>query len=632
MDGTPIDAYRARAAAFEAAAEAEARRSRTVSRLRLATAAVIVAALVVLVRDVSAWAAALAAFGVVVFVWLVRRHDRIEQRRDAAGAMAALNRDGLARVARSWDALPAPWTPPVPDDHPFAVDLDVFGHASLAQVLGPVPTPTGRRTLSGWLLDPAAADLEAIGARQQAVRELAPALDFRQQAATMARRLSGTSTDTSGALPHVLRWAEAPDAFARRAWLPWVATTLGVVTVAGAIAAYLGAITAGWWMLTGAIGWVVRWALREPVEQAFGGASGEQGLRPWATLLAHVAEAPFTSPLLAQARADLGMRDAGGTQAGSASHALRSLEQLVALSDVRHAVWLYVPLQTLTLWDLHAWWAIERWRRRHGADVRRWLDAVGRVDALSALASIAYEHPDWAWPEFDGGLDRISAAAVGHPLLPDAVRVGNDLSVGPPGRFVLITGSNMSGKSTLLRAIGLNVVLAHAGGPACAARFRLPPLTLHTSMRVSDSLERGLSLFMASLVRLQQVVAAARAASPVRRVCYLLDEVLQGTNSAERQVAVRTVMAHLLRCEAIGAVTTHDLELAADPSFAAHADSFHLQETLVARGDDVTMTFDYRLRQGPARAGNALQLLRLIGLAEGAPDEPAADVPARSRS
>ena len=210
-----------------------------------------------------------------------------------------------------------------------------------------------------------------------------------------------------------------------------------------------------------------------------------------------------------------------------------------------------------------------------------------------------------------------SAAIVA--LLADDVHVPNDVSVGPPGRFLLITGSNMSGKSTLLRAIGLNVVLAHAGGPVCAARFRLPPLQLYTSMRVSDSLERGLSLFMASLVRLQQVVTAARGATASRRLCYLLDEVLQGTNSAERQVAVRTVMQHLLHCEAIGVVTTHDLELASDPSFVSHADSVHLQETLSGAGDEVTMTFDYRLRPGPARAGNALQLLRMLGLADSHP-------------
>jgi len=340
------------------------------------------------------------------------------------------------------------------------------------------------------------------------------------------------------------------------------------------------------------------------------GATGEFGLRAWTPLIASVEQWQWTSRLLREAQGALGVPGV------PASRALAQLERLVALSDVRHSVWIYVPLQSLLLWDFHVWWALDRWRRRHGRQVRAWLDAVGQVDALCGLASLAFDHPAWAWPVLDAGATRIEARAMGHPLLADAVRVTNDVTIGPPGRFLLITGSNMSGKSTLLRAIGLNVLLAQAGAPVCATSLRLPRLSLRTSMRVSDSLELGLSLFMASLVRLAEVVDAARVATPDLRVCYLLDEVLQGTNSAERQVAVRSVMHHLIASHAIGVVTTHDLELAADPSFTSHADSVHLEETLSGRGDAITMTFDYTLKPGPARAGNALQLLRMLGLGE----------------
>lgn len=609
MTAAPADVYRARKAAYEAAAAAEEQRSRRLSRLRLLTAAAFVAALLALVQLLAWWAGAAAGLLLVVFVWLVVRHDRVEQRLDAARVMVALNGDALARIARDWDALPPAWSVSLSEDHPFASDLDVFGHASLVQVLGPVYTPTGRDTLARWILEPASADSAAIAARQEAARELAPALDFRQHAAALARNVPGVRSEDS-ALPHVLQWAEAPGALTDRDWVPWIAVVLAAATVLGAVGAFLGLVSSAWWLLSGTLGWGLRWFVHGRLEHAIGGAGGEHGLRPWAALIAYVSATRFTSSLLVQVRADL-----QGPH-GDAPQALRALEQLVALSDARHSVWLYVPLQTLTLWDLHVWWAIERWRRRHGREVRRWLDAAGRVDALSALASVPFDHPDWAWPEFHPDADRIEASDAGHPLLSDAVRVCNDVVVGPPGRFLLITGSNMSGKSTLLRAIGLNVVLAHAGAPVCAARFRLPLLRLHTSMRVSDSLERGLSLFMASLVRLQQVVSAGRQSTSARRLCYLLDEVLQGTNSAERQVAVRTIMQHLLRCDAIGAVTTHDLELAADASFTDRADSFHLQETLAGSGDDVSMTFDYRLRPGPARSGNALQLLRMLGLAD----------------
>ena len=585
----------------------EDERSRWHSRARLLVAAVGVTALVIVGRWQSAPSAVVLGFTLVMFLWLVVRHDRIERRRDAALAMVALNEHALARRARAWHHLPPPWHPPLPDDHPFAADLDVFGHASLAQVLGPVRTPTGRRTLADWLLHGATSAPQAIDDRQAAVRELVPALDFRQQLAASARALpdvAGAAGDRD--LPAAVGWAESPNGVDERRWAPVAAVMLALTTLAGAVGAFTGLVTGSWWLLTGMLAWVLRWWVHEPLERAIGGASGEHGLRPWVALIEHVHAVRFSAPLLADARADL----------DAAPAALRALEQLVALADVRHTAWLFVPLHTLTSWDLHVWWLIERWRRRHGGDVRRWLDAVGRIDAAGGLAALAFDQPRWTFPIIDPTASAIEGRGVGHPLLADHVRVSNDVQLGPPGRFLLITGSNMSGKSTLLRAIGLNVVLANAGGPTCADAFRLPCLALHTSMRVSDSLELGLSLFMASLLRLQQIVRAARGATADRRVCYLLDEVLQGTNSAERQIAVRTVVTHLLGCEAVGAVTTHDLELARDQEFSAHADSFHLQETLSGSGSAVSMSFDYRLRRGPAQAGNALQLLRMIGLAE----------------
>ncbi|BCS34910.1 hypothetical protein TBR22_A41360 [Luteitalea sp. TBR-22] len=604
---SPAEAYETRLRQFGAVAAQEDARSRVYSRLRLLVAAIVVAAIVGMVRSgAPAWAALLTA-GVVAFAWLVVRHDRVERRRDAAQAMAALNRDALARLARRWSDLPAAWTPTIPDEHPFAVDLDVFGHASVAQVLGPVRTPTGRQALAGWLLHGADDPVEVIAARQAAVQELAPLLDVRQHLTALARALPDVPGDDARSLPHAVRWAEQPDGVAGRAWVPLVAVVLTACTLAGAVGTLVGVVTGSWWLLTGLLGWVLRWWVHEPIEHAIGGAAGEHGLRPWATAIDHVQSRTFAAPLLQAAQRDL----------SSAPPALRALEQLVALSDVRHSAWLFAPLQTLTLWDLHVWWAIERWRRRHGGGVRKWLEAVGRVEALGGLASLAFDHASWTFPDLSAAHDRLSAEGLGHPLLADAVRVTNDVTVGPTGRFLLVTGSNMSGKSTLLRAIGVNVVLAHAGGPVCASRLSLPPLALHTSMRISDSLELGLSLFMASLVRLKGIVTAAREARASRRVCYLLDEVLQGTNSGERQVAVRTVVEHLLGCQAVGVVTTHDLELAADPAFTARAESVHLQETLHGEGDAVTMTFDYRLRPGPAHAGNALRLLRVLGFDEG---------------
>ncbi|HEY8550509.1 MAG TPA: hypothetical protein VIL35_11175 [Vicinamibacterales bacterium] len=618
--GDAREVYRAREARYAEIAAREAARSRRYSRARLALAIAGLAAFLTWASGAGPWALPLLPGIATAFLVLVIRHDRVERLREAADVAATLNREALHRIDRDWDALPQPWSAPGIDDHPYAPDLDLFGHASLAQILGPVRTPAGRALLSRWLLDIADADRAAIASRQEAVRELAPQLDFRQQFAGLARHVPAVHTrDADVDAPELGRfvtWAEEPSWLTGRAWILAVALLLGGLTTFFTIAWFAGWMVNPWWLATATLGWILRWRVHAPLEPTFAGASGEHGLRSWNALIALVTGAAFSCAELRTAQAALAGRH------GHAHAALRRLEQLVALADLRLSTWLYLPIQTLTLWDIHVWWALERWRRTHGSDVRYWFGAVARIEALSALASLAHDHPSWAFPTFTDAAV-IAAEDLGHPLLADAVRVTNDVRIGPPGRFLLITGSNMSGKSTLLRAAGLNVVLAHAGAPVCATRMSLPLVSLHTSMRVADSLERGLSLFMASLVRLERIVHAARHATRERPVCYLLDEVLQGTNSAERQIAVRTVVEHLLACHAIGAVTTHDLELARDPEFSAAADSFHLQETLSGEGDAVTMTFDYRLRPGPAQAGNALQLLRMLGLGAPQRSEPA---------
>ncbi|MBO0705077.1 MAG: DNA mismatch repair protein, partial [Candidatus Dormibacteraeota bacterium] len=243
---------------------------------------------------------------------------------------------------------------------------------------------------------------------------------------------------------------------------------------------------------------------------------------------------------------------------------------------------------------------------------------LGRLEALAALAGLRHAHPGWAFPELQAGADELAGELLGHPLLDPRARVDNDVTLGPPGSFLLVTGSNMSGKTTLLRAIGANVVLANAGAPVCAGAFRLPPVRLWTSMRIEDSLERGVSYFLAEVRRLREIVEAARdTAGGTPMVCYLLDEVLQGTNTAERQVAARAVLRHLAALPTLGAVTTHDLTLADAPELAESARQLHFTEQVEAGGGRPSMTFDYRLRPGPATSTNALRLLESMGLLDG---------------
>jgi hypothetical protein len=599
--------YRAREADETARRDAEGARSRVVSNLRLVTflAGAALAATAAFGRLAGAaylWAGAAAAFA--AFGWLVVRHARIEERRAWHAALAEVNRLGRARLARDWGALPPAGPPVAADAHPYATDLDLGGRASLLQLLD-TGTVSGRAALVDWLLAPAAPD--AIRARQRAVAALAPRVDFRQALAAHGRLAAEERAHDLGAF---LEWAEAPPRPVVRPWLAWTVRLLTAATwlaIAGGLA---GLLPGTLWLAPVLPSMALTYVYARTTEETFDRAFGQgRVFGRYASLFALVCGLDVDAPLVMSCRRAL-------CEPGRAADHMRRLDRLMALADIRYSPLLYFIVQTLTLWDFYVLAALERWQRTAGPHARGWFEALGAVDALGALATLSHDHPGWAMPEIveRDGPPAVRARALAHPLLPGAARVANDVEVGPPGTVLLVTGSNMSGKSTLLRAIGLNVVLAQAGGPVCAAALALPPLQVQTSMQVHDSLELGISYFMAGLARLKAVVTAARAASGERPVLYLLDEILQGTNSAERFIAVERVIARLAGEGAIGAVTTHDLALAEAPAVAAVARLVHFRETVAEGPNGTEMTFDYRLRPGLATSRNALRIMRMMGL------------------
>jgi MutS domain V len=603
---TPSEWYGGRTGHWASALDRDERVATRLSRMRLATFGA-GAVLVGWAWHESGYRSAdllfmagVAAF--VVFGVFVRQHARVLERIARAEAGLRLAAIGTARIARDWHALPdlAPPSALDVDTHPYARDIDIFGRASLTKWIGRTATADGQRTLWEWLLNPA--DREDVLARQPAIDELAGRRDWRE---TLA--IEGELTSLSSAeLARFLAWAEdgrsAVPAFMRAA-----AVALPLATVALLILFLTGAVQGAWWMLPLAINVVLSFAFAARVYATFDRVSiGQRALVRYGRMFDLVCGTTWTSPLLARL-------DAGMTAGEPAPASVRRIASLAAWSELRTgAAILHFPVQAFTLWDFHVLFAMERWRRRSGARVRTWIEALGELDALAALATVRADEPDWAVPHLDTFADAIVADALGHPLIAAGRRVANDVRIGPPRTMLLVTGSNMSGKSTLLRAAGLNAVLAHAGAPVCAAAMTLPPIELQTSIRVQDSLELGLSYFMAALARLKQIVdAAERGARPGRRLLYLLDEVLQGTNSVERAAAVRAVAQHLLDAGAIGAMTTHDLALAEAEPLKSSAVLVHFTEQVLPDG---TMTFDYRLRDGIATSTNALRLMQLIGI------------------
>jgi DNA mismatch repair ATPase MutS len=273
------------------------------------------------------------------------------------------------------------------------------------------------------------------------------------------------------------------------------------------------------------------------------------------------------------------------------------------------------------MWDVHVLELLEAWQARSGDKVRGWLRAAGEWEALAALSVLRHDQPAWAFPVVDEKATSLSAKALAHPLLPVDEAVPNDVEVGPVGHFLFVTGSNMSGKSTLLRAIGANAVLAQAGAPVAASSMTMPPLRISSLMRVEDSLERGVSFFMAELQRLKAVVDSVRADSP-RMALYLLDEILQGTNTGERQIASRQVLRALSEAHAIGAISSHDLELIQGTELERAAVPVHFAEVFTQDGETPRMTFDYQLRPGLATSSNALALMQMLGFDLDVEDRP----------
>jgi DNA mismatch repair ATPase MutS len=290
------------------------------------------------------------------------------------------------------------------------------------------------------------------------------------------------------------------------------------------------------------------------------------------------------------------------------SQTMQRFKRLVGWFDLRHNGLLHPIVNLLTLWDIHCTLALERWQTEAGKRLRSWFGVIGWFEALSSLAAFAREEPGAVFPELVSGPATFRAEALGHPLIEPSRRVANDVTLATPGSALLVTGSNMSGKSTLLRAMGLATVLALSGAPVVAVRFSVSRLALTTSIRIADSLEAGVSHFYAEVAKLKTVVDVAKGPDPA---LFLLDEILHGTNSRERQIGARWLLAEMLRLGAIGAVSTHDQELCQLPeALMASVRLVHLRESV----KDGNMTFDYKVYPGPVTSGNALRLMRSVGL------------------
>jgi hypothetical protein len=542
----------------------------------------------------------------IVFFTLVIRHDQIIGRLEKLKLLCEVNLDNRHRLERNWGELAQPQDDPRLLEHPLANDLDLYNvdqqAASLSKLLSAVKTPLGRKTLANWLLEPATAS--QISARQEAVKVLTDKWAWRQDFECWGRKVNQKHHDPKS----FFSLLEDNDLWQKKPWLGWVVGSLTAITLILLIGNFLG-LLAPWWLWAVAVNLVFSFVFQKGPHETFSKLEwGQHTLGHYAGMLNHLAALEKEDKL-----------DSWLEHAQQAAGQLRRLDRIMGLVEVRHSTFGRLIAQGLFLWEFHWLKVLHNWREKNFSYVRSWFAALAEIEVLSAFGGLAQDHPDWQTAEFSSLEERrIVARGLGHPLLPPESCVVNDLELGSQESFLLVTGSNMSGKSTLLRALGLNVILAQAGAPVCAEKMAIPPLAIGSHFRVRDAIGQGVSFFMAELERIRQVVAEAhQTCRQGRRVfLFLLDEILLGTNVFERKIAVVSVIRKLIDDQAIGAISTHDLSLAEEEEIAANCTAVHFREQFetVPEDDQPKMTFDYRLRPGIAPTTNALKLLEMMGL------------------
>ncbi|HEX8795590.1 MAG TPA: DNA mismatch repair protein MutS [Polyangiaceae bacterium] len=581
-----------------AALEAKARTIGT-GRLLLAAAALAILGGIVWARlGAGAWAALAAT--VAAFVALVLVHARVHDAKERAAAALRFHERGLARMAHAWAELPVTSERFGSGDHPFTRDLDVFGRSSVMQLVDGTETRLGEERLAKLLsLEEAGAWPTDVGERQAAARDLAARPAFREALATAGGVLSGERADPAP----LLAWAEGKEeelAPALRV-LSWLVPAAVVASVVATLAMQwpAGIVTLAVAVAIG-VGLATSRRLLPMLEAA---STREQAVSRWRAMIEAIEREPFDAPLLLRQRERL---SAAGRRA---SVEIAALERIVSFADARRNEVFALLIGPLLMWHVHCAAALLRWRARARAHVRDWLEALAEVEALASLGGFTHEHPSFVFPEL-APEPIVDARGLGHPLIAQDKRVGNDVRLPAAGRALVVTGSNMSGKSTLLRAIGVNVVLANAGAPVCAAAARIGPARVATSMRIDDSLEQGVSHFYAELRRLKRVIDLAQETGRPP-VLFLLDEILHGTNSRERVLGACAVVKELLARGALGAVSTHDLGITAlEKELGGLVENVHFEEQV--RGEE--MSFDYVLRPGIVQSSNALRLMRAVGI------------------
>ncbi len=589
----PHDEYAQRLESRRRAGAVQDRLHRRLAVLRLAVFAsgVVIAWYAFKLNLLSPWWLALPTSAFFVLMVLQERARKARQRAERA---VAFYQRGLDRLEGRWVGTGETGVRFSDPSHPYAEDLDLFGKGSLFELICTARTRMGEDALAAWLKAPASSP--EIRERQSAIEELRNQLDLREELAVLGADIRvGVNPDA------LLQWAAGAPVLT--SWRARILLAVLAAAAAGSLTAWWAFDAARFWFLMamfleGVVALVFRRKVLHVIEAAE--RPGED-LALLSQVLELLERQRFASPLLVR------LRGALDSEGSPPSRQIARLNRLIVLLDSGRNQ-LFAPIAALLLWKTQIAFAVEAWRRKSSSMVPRWLAAVGELEALCSIAGYAYEHPADPFPEVLEAGTIFIGERLGHPLIPENRCVRNDVRFSDGLQVQLVSGSNMSGKSTLLRTIGTNAVLALAGAPVRASRLLLTPVSVGASIRIMDSLQAGSSRFYAEITRLRQLVEITKGSRPL---LFLLDELLHGTNSHDRRIGAEAIVSGLVNRGAIGLLTTHDLALAhiAD-ILAPRAANVHFEDHV----ENGKIAFDFVLRPGIVRRSNALELMRSVGL------------------
>ncbi len=564
------------------------------AKLGVVAAAVVLLWMVLGKHGVAAyWLIAPMAGYLVVTIW----HGLILRAKGRAETAAESYRKGVARIEDRWAGSGQTGERFRDANHVYAEDLDLFGRGCLFELLSTARLPMGEKQLASWLGE--GSDVGKIRERQKLVEELRDKLDLREDLAVTGEALRARMNPET-----LLEWAEG------KSILPGGAIWRGVMALL-AMAAGAGIV---YWIESGML-WpllsvfaveavVLAWLWRRAHSVMEGVDCNAEGVLLFAEILARLEREPFAGTHLKEIAAEL---KNGDEHASTAIRRFARIVNWIDASDSGLAKMSELPF----LYSVQVGMAAEAWRRRWGTKLRRWAELTGEMEALLSLAGYSYEHPSDPFPEFveaESGIGFFEGEELGHPLIAAEKCVRNSVQLDAKTRVLLVSGSNMSGKSTFLRVVGINTVMAMAGAPIRGKRLRLTPLRIGTRIRSTDSLQEGRSSFYTEILHIRKVFDAANGAVPM---VFLFDELLEGTNSKDRRIGAEGLIQGLLKRRAIGIVTTHDLALTEIAAALGNVmRNMHFEDQVA----DGKMKFDYRLREGVVEKSNALELMRLIGL------------------